>query len=63
MAALLADSGYLRATRREDALGRRPLFLHDDALGVLDLSLGTALHAVCLHLNLLSTNEIVGYLP
>jgi len=61
MAYLLADLEYFGATGRAYALGCRSLVLHDDALGVLDLSLGAALHAVCLHQNLLSPNPMVGY--
>jgi hypothetical protein len=49
VADLLADSEYLGATGRAYALSCRSLVLHDDALGVLDLFLGAALHAVCLH--------------
>jgi len=46
---LLADPEYLGAAGWAYALGCRSLVLHDDALGVLDLFLGAALHAVCLH--------------
>jgi len=51
---LFADPEYLGAADRTDALSCRSLVLHDDALRVLDLSLGTALHAVRLHMSLLS---------
>ena len=61
VAALLADSEYLGAAGRAGALSCRSLVLHDDALGVLDLFLGSALHTVCLHLTLLSADEIVGH--
>jgi len=63
MADLLADLEHLGAAGRAYALGRRSLVLHDDAPGVLDLFLGSALHAIRLHWDLLSTNEMVGYLP
>ena len=53
VALTLADSEYFRATGRADALSCRSLVLHDDALGVLDLFLGAALHAVRLHLTIL----------
>ena len=61
VATLLTDSEYLRATGRAYALGRRSLVLHDNASRVLDLFLGTALHAICLHSTLLSSEWIVGY--
>jgi len=39
---LLADSEYLGAAGRADALGGRSLVLHDNTLGILDLFLGAA---------------------
>jgi hypothetical protein len=56
VAALLADSEYFRAAGWTDALSCRSLVLHDDALGVPDFLLSTALHAVCLHMSLLSSH-------
>ena len=61
MVPLFADSEYFGATGRADALSCRSLVLHDDALGILDLFLGAALHAVCLHSTLISSEGIVGY--
>ncbi len=58
---LLTDAEYLHAAGRADAMGCQFLVPHDDALGVLDLFFGAALHAVRLHQNLLSPNEMVGY--
>ncbi len=40
---------HLSATGGTDALGRRLAVLHDYALGILHLPLGTALHTICLH--------------
>ena len=54
MVALFANSEDFGATDRADALSCRSLVLHDDALGILDLFLGSALHTVCLHVTLLS---------
>ena len=47
MGVLPADSEHFRTTGRADALGRRSLVLHDDALGIPHFLLGTALHTVC----------------
>ncbi len=46
----LPDLEHLRAAGGAGALSRGPLVLHGNGLGVLYLSLGTAFHAVTLHL-------------
>jgi hypothetical protein len=46
----LADAEKLRAADRANALGRRPLVLQSNCFRVLNLSLGPALHTICLHL-------------
>ena len=45
----LADTEKLGAADRANALGRRPLVLQSNCLRVLNLSLGPALHTICLH--------------
>jgi len=60
MAALLADPEYLGAAGRADAPGCRSLVVHDDALGVLDLSSGAALQEKRGHATLLSSEGMVG---
>ena len=46
----LAEYEYLRATTRAYALSRRLAILHGDAFGVFHFLLGTALHAISLHI-------------
>jgi hypothetical protein len=46
----LANSEHLGATYGAYALGGQPPVLHGYVSGVLHFSLGSALHAVCLHL-------------
>ena len=46
----LADSEHFRATGRAYALSCRLAVLHRDAFGIFHFLLGTALHAICLHL-------------
>ena len=46
----LADSKYFRATGRAYALSCRLAVLHSDAFGVFHFLLGTALHAISLHI-------------
>ena len=60
-AALLANSEDFRAAGRAQALGRRSAVLHRDSSGVADFFLGAALHAVCLHIYLLSREKIIGH--
>ena len=50
---LLTYAEYLSPTRRANALSCRTFVLHDDGLGILDLNLFPAFHAICLHLDLL----------
>ena len=46
----LADSEHFRATGRAYTLGCWLAVFHGDAFGVFHFLLGTAFHAVCLHL-------------
>ncbi len=45
----LADSEHFRATGRANSLSRRFAVLHGYGLGILHLSLGTALHTIRFH--------------
>jgi hypothetical protein len=51
----LADSKHFGATYRTCALGRRFAILHGDALSILNLPLGLALHTITLHVITLLT--------
>ena len=46
----LADSEHFRATGWTYALGCRLAVLHGDAFGIFHFLLGTALHAISLHI-------------
>jgi len=46
----LADSEHFRATGRAYALSCRLAILHGDAFGIFHFLLGTALHAISLHI-------------
>ena len=46
---LFTDPEHLGAANRARALGCRLTILHGNALGVLDLSLGSALNTISLH--------------
>jgi hypothetical protein len=50
LALTLSYSEHLGPAYGTHALSGRPAVLHDDASGILHFSLGTTLHAVCLHL-------------
>jgi hypothetical protein len=46
---LFTDPEHFGAANRAGALGRRLSVLHGNALGILDLSLGSALNTISLH--------------